>query len=178
MANDPYEERIRESTRFLDDQYDKRIDEIARAARSAALNRAIAARDNSKVNEIMGIPSAGAIDAGAGRPKTSEESVEALVAGAHQLRRDIQEHISQCRLLPPALRGNWLDRLANLTDACCVSELEALRREVQEAYEGRARYFNYREVSRSLDLESTLSLVVAELRQLRDQCARYLSYLR
>jgi hypothetical protein len=101
-----------------------------------------------------------------------------MEAGMRRLWRDIRGHINQCRLLPPALRDDWLNRLANLTDAGCVSELEALRREVEEAYQRRARYFNYREVSRSLDLESTLLLLEIELGQLRDQCSRYLSYLR
>jgi hypothetical protein len=101
-----------------------------------------------------------------------------MQAGMRQLWRDIRGHINQCRLLPPALRDNWLNRLANLTDADCVSELEALRREVEEAYERQARYFDLREVSRSLDLESTLLLLEIELRLLRDRCSRYLSYLR
>ena len=69
------------------------------------------------------------------------------------------------------------DRLANLTDANCVAELEALRKEVKDAYERRTLVFDHREVSKSMDLEGDLSLLEIELRSLRDQCSRYLSKL-
>lgn len=109
--------------------------------------------------------------------KTSEESPEALRTSMHELRQDIQRGIARCSLLPSALKNSWQDRLANLTDANCVSELEALRREVKEAYERRTLFFDHREVSTSMDLESDLSLLEMELRSLRDKCSRYLSKL-
>jgi hypothetical protein len=109
--------------------------------------------------------------------KTSEESPEALISSMHELRKDIRRGINQCSLLPPALRDDWQERLANLTDANCVAELEALRREVKDAYEKRTLFFDYRQVSKSTDLESDLSLLETELRSLRDQCSRYLSKL-
>jgi hypothetical protein len=109
--------------------------------------------------------------------KATEESPEALVAKMHELRQDIQRGIARCSLLPSALRNGWQDRLANLTDANCVAELEALRKEVKDAYERRTLFFDHREVSKSMDLESDLSLLEMELRSLRDQCSRYLSKL-
>jgi len=109
--------------------------------------------------------------------KTSEKSPEALISSMRELRKDIRRGINQCSLLPPALRDDWQERLANLTDANCVAELEALRREVKDAYEKRTLFFDYRQVSKSTDLESDLSLLETELRSLRDQCSRYLSKL-
>ena len=107
--------------------------------------------------------------------KTPEKSPEEVRTGMDKLRQHIQQGINQCSLLPSALRNDWVDRLASLTDANCVAELEALRREVKDAYERRIHFFDDREVSKSMDLESDLSLLEMELRSLRDQCSRYLS---
>ena len=111
------------------------------------------------------------------RSKTPEESPEALLRGVHKLRWDIQTDIARCSLLPSASRYSWQDRLANLTDANCVAELEALRKEVEDAYGRRTLFFDNRKVSKSMDLEGDLSLLEVELRSLRDQCSRYLSKL-
>src|SRR5262249_14386477 len=69
--------------------------------------------------------------------KTLEESPDSVRAGMNQLRQHIQRGINRCSLLPFALRNDWVDRLANLTDANCVAELETLRREVKSVYEKR-----------------------------------------
>ena len=75
--------------------------------------------------------------------KAPEESQEAVRAGMDKLRQQIQQGINQCSLLPSALRNNWVDRLANLTDANCVAEVEALCREVKDAYRRRTLFFDH-----------------------------------
>lgn len=175
MASDDFEDRRRESNNFLDRQYDESEARKRQAEKSRELSKAIQEKDYDKVRWIQGIPPTEPVDADLDELKKSEESPESLVAGIHDLRQDVQYGINQCTLLPSTLRNDWLDRLANLTDANCVAELEALRRDVQDVYERAGDYSDYREVSKSMDLEGDLRLLEMEVRSLRDQCSRYLS---
>ena len=178
MAFDSFEDRRRESNNFLDRQYDARETEKKRAEQSAALFEALREKDYGKARRIQGIPPTETINADVDGSQADRESPEELVARMHELRQDIQDGINRCSLLPSALRNDWRDRLANLTDANCVTELEALRRDVQDAFERRALYSDHRQVSKSADLESELRLLEMELRSLRDRCSRYLATLR
>ena len=178
MASDRFEDRLQESNKFLDGQYDQREAEKRRAQQSAALFKAIQEKDYDTARSIQGIPPAEPIDADIDSSPASEESPDALVARMHGLRQNIENGIEQCTLLPSGLRNDWRDRLANLTDTNCVSELEALRRDVQVAFERRSLYFDHRQVSKSMALEGDLRLLEMELRSLRDQCSRYFSMLR
>jgi hypothetical protein len=62
-----------------------------------------------------------------------------------------------------------------LTVGNCLTALEALRADVKRTRANCSRYFDHRQVSRSMDLEGQLSLLENELGSLRYYCGEYFS---
>jgi hypothetical protein len=169
MSSD-WEERRRESNRFLDRQQDRLDEERIAAERSRAFYEALLKRDHDEARRLAGVPPRGT-GPGAAPPEQPED----LLAEIRELWERVSRNIKSRSLLPSSMTKDWYARLSDLTGPDCVERIEGVLQEAEEAYRHWRRYEDYREVSLSLDLEGHLHLIVLDLASLKEKVVRYLS---